>query len=467
MNTQDKHNVVLVIIDSLRRDHVSCYGYHKATTPFIDEMSNSSVILESAISPSAWTLPVFASILTGTYPSRNRHSLEKLPTIMGILHRNGYQTFGVTDNFFAKTFERGFSHFAFVTRGSIADMCMHDARALAQFAQMAIRQRSTASLQSLASGFVANWKCKQWLKENHESGPFFTMVHYSAHWPYAAPEPFLSRFLDVSLRRDVSSIRRDVYELISRGKSGAELQVLKSLYDGQIAWIDSCIEDLVDYLKSLGLYEKTVIIITADHGDLLGEHGLLHHEFVLYEPLIRVPFIIRFPGLFEYGKKYSGLVQTLDIPQTLFDYLSIERPRASQETQGRSILNMIAGSEEREYAISERADWSSKSSLDKISHLEREYPTFGWRRYVQEIVALRKRDYKFIWSSEGRHELYDLCHDPGEARNLVTVDKAKASELRIMTEAWMRSFSREEPVRAADGDLEGPVKERLRALGYL
>jgi arylsulfatase A-like enzyme len=273
----------------------------------------------------------------------------------------------------------------------------------------------------------------------------------------------MSQFLDSSLRPDVRKIRRDVYELISQGESGVELAVLKSLYDGEIAWVDSCIEDLVVHFESLGLDEETVIIVTADHGDLLGEHGLLHHEFVLYEPLIKVPFIMRFPDLFEKGERYDGLVQTLDIMPTLLDYLHIDWHSNSQEAQGRSIFEMISGSE-REYAISERADWSSKASIDKIDLLESQYPNFNWRRYVQEIVALRTRDYKHIWSSEGRHELYDLKHDPQETHNLVAIDKVKASELRIRTEAWMGSFLREEAIHS---DLEGSVKERLRALGYL
>jgi arylsulfatase A-like enzyme len=175
---------------------------------------------------------------------------------------------------------------------------------------------------------------------------------------------------------------------------------------------------------------------------------------------------MRFPDLFKKGKRFSGMVQTLDILPTLLGYLCIECPDLSQQLQGKPILEMISGSQEREYTISERADWSSETSRDKISYLEKEYPKFNWRRHVQEIVALRTRDYKYIWSSEGQHELYDLNHDPKETCNLVTIDKAKASELRVKTEAWMRSFSREEPIHA-DEDLEGPVKERLRALGYL
>ena len=467
MRSSEKYNVLLVVVDSLRRDHVSCYGYPRATTPFIDQISKSSVVLEAAISPSAWTLPVFASILTGTYPSKNRHSMEKLQTIMGILRCAGYRTFGATDNFFTNTFEKGFDDFAFLTRRSLAHMLVYDVGGVARFVQKTIRQRSKGSLQSLASGFLANRACKEWLNKNHKAGPFFMMVHYSVHWPYAPPEPFLSRFLDDSLRHEVKNVRRDVYELISHGPSEMELKALKSLYDGQIAWIDSCIEDLVNHLKLLGLYEKTAIVITADHGDILGENGLLHHEFVLTEPLIRVPLIMRFPGLFEKGKKYSGLVQTVDILPTLLGYIGIECPDATQQVQGRSILEVISGSQEREYTISERADWSSESSKKKVSYLEKEYPNFNWRKYVHEIVALRTRDYKFIWSSEGRHELYDLNRDPEEKRNLITIDKARASELRIKTEAWMSSFSREEPIHVADEELEGPVKERLRALGYL
>jgi arylsulfatase A-like enzyme len=467
MGSSEKYNVILIVVDSLRRDHVSCYGYPRATTPFIDQISKSSVILEAAISPSAWTLPVFASILTGTYPSKNRHSMEKLQTIMGILRFAGYRTFGATDNFFATTFQKGFDDFAFLTRRSLAHMLLCDLGGATGFVQKAVRQRSRESLQSLASGFLTNRACKEWLNKNHKAASFFMMVHYSAHWPYAPPEPFLSRFLDDSLRHEVKNVRRDVYELIFHGQSEMKLKVLKSLYDGQIAFIDSCIEDLVNHLKSLGLYEKTVIMITADHGDILGENGLLHHEFVLCEPLIRVPLVMRLPDLFEKGIRYSGLVQTLDILPTLLDYLGIECPDVTKQVQGRSILELISGLQEREFTISERADWSSDSSKKKVSYLEKEYPDFNWRKYVHEIVALRTRDYKFIWSSEGRHELYDLNRDPEETRNLITVDKARASELRIKTEVWMRSFLREEPNYASDEELEGPVKKRLKALGYL
>jgi arylsulfatase A-like enzyme len=393
--------------------------------------------------------------------------MEKLQTMMGILRRSGYRTFAVTDNFFARTFQKRFDSFVFITRGSLVHMFLHDLRNAADFARKAIRQRSKGSLRSLSAGFLTNRACKNWLDRNGKTGAFFMMVHYSAHWPYSPPEPFLGGFLEDSLRREVKKVKRDVYELISHGPSEVQLSALRSLYDGQIAWIDRCIEDLVDHVKSLGLYQKTVIIITSDHGDILGENGLLHHEFVLYEPLIRVPLIIRFPGLFENGKKYSGLVQTLDILPTLLDHLCIERTDVTHQLQGRSILEIISGGQEREYTISERADWSSESSREKISYLEKQYPNFNWRRYVHEIVALRTQDYKYIWSSEGRNELYDLKHDPQERSNLIAIDKAKASELRIKTEAWMGSFSREEPIQTADEQLEGAVKQRLRALGYL
>jgi len=345
-------------------------------------------------------------------------------------------------------------------------MWSKDLKAVIEFLHFVLGQKSILNIRGLATSFIKNNLAKKWLDKNCVRGPFFILVHYSAHWPYEPPEPFFSRFLDCSLKRELRSVRRDVYDLISGQDLGKKMEVLKSLYDAQIAYLDTCVKDLIDHLKSLDMFENTLLIITSDHGDLLGEHGLLHHEFVLYEPLIKVPFIIRFPDLFRKGEKYSGLVQTLDILPTLDDYLGIEWTDVSREIQGKSLLKLIENKEEREFTISERSDWSPATSIGKIAHLEKRYPSFEWRKYAHEIVALRTDEYKYIWSSEGRDELYDLRYDPQESNNLVLIDKGKVSELGAKMEAWKRSFVRAEP-SAERRDLKSSVKKRLKALGYI
>jgi arylsulfatase A-like enzyme len=335
------------------------------------------------------------------------------------------------------------------------------------FLRPAIGQGTTLNTLAISSA-LENRLAEKWIERNRAKGPFFSFIHGSVHWPYNPPEPFLSRFLDPSLKEHVRSIRRDVYELMSRGDLEQNLAVLKSLYEGQIAFVDSCIGNLMDFLKSLDLFENTITIITADHGDLLGEHGLLLHEFVLYEPLIKVPLIIKFPDVFQNGRKYAGLVQTLDIFPTLIDHLGIQWADVAREVQGKSLLRLIAGDDQREFAISERSDWAGGAGAEKMIQLEKEYPGYDWRKYAHEIVALRTDRDKYIWSSEGRHELYDLKQDPQESTNLISMDKGKATELRIKMETWRNSFTNTQPAGPpGTEEMDSSVKKRLRALGYI
>jgi len=261
-------------------------------------------------------------------------------------------------------------------------------------------------------------------------------------------------------------VRRDVYELIAQQDLQRHTDLLKALYDGQIAWVDACVADLLDHLKSLGIFENSIIMITADHGELLGEHGLLFHQFVLYEPLIKVPLIVKFPDLYDIGKRHLGLVQTVDILPTVLDYLNLDWKDVSGELQGKSLIRLIEKEDEREFTISERSDWSPRFSAKRIADLERTYPTFDWKKYVQDIVAIRTKDYKYIWSSEGRDELYDLTHDPEEANNIIAEQRDKASELRGKMESWKHSFVSAEQF-VLEGELESSVKKRLRRLGYI
>jgi len=480
MKLPDGPNVVLLVIDSLRPDHLSCYGYSKQTSPNIDNLAHNSVVFEDAISPSAWTRPVFASILTGTYPSKNgvysgfvgksssrTQYVDRFPTIMEILRPYGYRSFGVTDSFLVNLFPPEFDRFIGLNFPSAAKMMVLENRAaLRKFIDLLWQRKSVLNLSSSGASFLKNMTAKTWVDGNYARGPFFMLIHHSVHWPFEPPDPFYSSFLDESLKRQVGSIRRDVYELIAQQDLSRHTEVLKALYDAQIAWVDACVADLLDHLKSLGIFENTLVVITADHGELLGEHGLLFHQFVLYEPLIKVPFIVKFPDLYNNGKRYSGLVQTVDILPTVLDYLKLEWRDVSRELQGKSLLKLVEKEDEREFTISERSDWSPRFSAKRIAELEQKYPKFDWEKYVHEIVAIRTKDYKYIWSSEGRDELYDLAHDPEETNNTISNQTEKARELRDKMESWKHSFVPAEQF-VLERELEGSVKKRLRKLGYL
>jgi len=469
MTSQRRPNIVLIIVDSLRSDRLSCYGYETRTTPCLDDLASESLVFENAISPSGWTRASFSSIFTGTYPSKNNHgeSPEMFPTMMQILRPHGYKTFGMTDNFFVKPLCIGFDEFLYVTRRSMARIAYsRDVRHFFEIAYTVARHRTLSNINNVVKNIVA----KKWLDRN-KGKRFFMFMDYSVHWPYDPPKQFLGRLPEGVTGEDLRNARRDVYELIT-DMSGKNLTILQSLYNGQVGYFDSCLSQMVGHLKSLDLWDNTLLIVTSDHGDLLGEHGLLTHQFVLYEPLIKVPLIVRFPDLFTGGKRHSGLVQTLDILPMLIDYLSIDRMDVSREVQGKSLLRLVNGEDQREFTISERADWlpSVERSRHRIDYLKKEYPNFDWERYAHEIVALRTERYKYIWSSEGRHELYDLKMDPGEISNVISVETQKASELQGKLDNWKRSSSYE-GTRSRSFDrsekTDQSVRKRLRALGYI
>jgi uncharacterized sulfatase len=404
-------------------------------------------------------------MLTGTYPSKNGvgQYLENFPTIMEVLRSVGYRSLVVTDNPFVQLLCNQADDRIFVTEDQVARMSRsRDVSILLEMVGSALLHKST-HLRSFAPNYLKNKLAKNWINRNRESAPWFTMIHYDVHWPYDPPRDFRDQFLDSALRKRAGTVRSEVYELIA-GDLKDKIKVLKSLYDGQIAWVDACIGDLLNQMKSQSIFDDTITIVTSDHGDLLGEHGLLHHEFVLYEPLIRVPFIVRIPGKFREGRRNDSLVQTVDILPTLVDYFGIDRPVITQQIQGKSLLKIVDSADHRDFTISERADWSSPTSRRKLDNLSQKYPSYDWKKHAHELVAVRTEDKKYLWSSEGRDELYDLQTDPQELTNLIAVEDATRRELRNKLDMWNSSF-----LRAPIGDdkFESVITKKLKALGYL
>jgi arylsulfatase A-like enzyme len=217
----------------------------------------------------------------------------------------------------------------------------------------------------------------------------------------------------------------------------------------------------------MGLLDNTVVIVASDHGDMLGEHGLLFHEFVLYEPLLRIPFLIMFPDLHREGKRYTGLVQTLDILPTILDYLGIDRSDSIRDIQGKSLLKLVEGSDSRDFTISERSDWQRRGvKARKLDYLKQTYPGFDWAQYEQELVAIRTKEFKYIWSSKTKGELYNLARDPGELTDLIEAEENRGLELKSKLDRWRSSFS---PAKQSvvERELDIYVKDKLRKLGYL
>jgi len=397
-------SVLLITIDTLRADHLGCYGYARIKTPTIDRLASEGVRFENAYAQVPITLPSHAAILTGTYPMLNGVRdftspglAANVPTLAEILRRNSYHTAAFVSSFVLNSMwglNRGFEVYD--------DSVDFDAPQAKNLSLLERRGDRTVD------------RFLNWLKKR-ESKPFFTWLHlYDPHSPYRPPEPFRTRY----------SARP---------------------YDGEIAFDDFQVGRVVERLRELGLYENTFIALLSDHGESLGEHGEREHGFFVYNATLRVPLILKLPGKLTGPRFISQPVGTVDIAPTIAQVCRIPPPETTA-FQGHSLLGVTAG---------------VASGSDYAVYGESYYPrnSFGWHE-LRTIITPRV---KFVDAPKA--ELYDLERDPGERVNLISENSAAAASLRERLGEFERRFGNSAAGSAVPLDPE--TVEKLRSLGYV
>ncbi len=403
-------NVVLITIDTLRADHLGCYGYKNIKTPNIDNLAAEGTRFERAFAVVPVTLPSHTSMLTGTYPmlsgmhdfSGNKLSPQQ-PTLATVLKKEGYATGAVVgaavlDSRFGlnQGFDFYYDHFDF-------------------------SRLDEANLDEMERpGNVVADTTLDWLSKNSQK-PFFLWMHlYDPHFPYRPPEPYATEYA-------------------------------AHLYDGEIAFADEQIGRLVRYLKEKGIYQNTVIVLSGDHGESLGEHGEKTHGFFIYNATMHVPLIIRKPKAAP--GVVSDPVSLVDLMPTVLDALGVEIP---SQVQGRSLVSAIQGSQ-RSTGNVVRGRESGERALYEESYLPRIH--FNW----SELRGTENAKYHFI--DAPRPELYDVTSDPGELHNLYGEKKAVSEELRAKLTRMISDYSAGKEMAEKTG-LDPALMERLKALGY-
>ena len=394
-------NVLLISIDTLRADHLSSYGFPRRTTPNIDGIAREGVLFRNAYSPIPATLPAHCSMLTGTLPPFHgvRDNLnQRLPdsslTLAELLKQKGFATGAVVSSFVLDhrfNLSQGFDSYddRFQAVHKIGDV-------------------------SERKGDETTRVATQWLAE-HASGPFFLFVHYyDPHDGYEPPEPFAAQWAD-------------------------------DLYSGEVAFADHCLGELLEKLKKLGLYDSTLIIVTGDHGEMLGEHGEMNHGFFIYESALRVPLVFRVPRLRAVPRQVDQPASLIDIVPTVAALLGIEPPK---QAQGQDLTPWLAGT----------AVKAAPRSLYAESYTAARY--YG----TSSLFGVIAEGWKYIETT--RPELYDLRHDPGETLNLVGKEPVRAERLLKELKGVLTAAARgARPAEAADLDEE--ARQRLQSLGYL
>jgi arylsulfatase A-like enzyme len=421
-------NAVLVVLDAARARSVSAYGAPRATTPQIDALARDGVLFEKAFTPAVYTLGAMSSVWTSQYPDRHHSEVSfsaRLPkdrlTLAQLLTARGVHTAGFVANAVAGSgfgFDRGFAEFHEVFRdlGSRGD--------------------------------VFRRVVPDWLQRNKQHR-FFLYLHFrEPHFPYDPEPPFDTRFgpdgpIPKGARRDQAWIT-DVNQG-RRRLAPEERDHLERLYDGSLAFADQEVGALFRALQAAGLAERTVFIVTADHGEALFEHGWIGHNVQLFEESTQVPLVFRFPeGRGPRGQRVGVFVDLLDLAPTIADLFGLKGEGGSdREFQGRSLLPVIAGAPGKPVVLS-RTVWDRP-------------------RY-----ALRDGRYKFLFDTRtGESSLFELATDPAETKDLAATEPVRAAYYRESLHAWMKTLARQGGGGGEEAKLTPEQCENLRALGYL
>jgi len=403
----ENYNVLLITIDTLRADHLGCYGYKNIKTPNIDVLAREGALFEDVQVHTPATLPSHASIMTGLYPhvhgvrENGLFSLnEKRQTLAETLKLQGYSTGAIVSSYvLGREFglAQGFDFY-------------DDAFPRPEYRNANQQEFITYSLEKPADATVKS--AMQWLR-GHSDKKFFLWVHfYDPHDPYLPPEPY---------------------------KSTYRIQP----YDGEIAFVDHQFGLLMEALEKLNLHKKTIVILTSDHGESLGEHGEETHTIFIYGATMKIPLIFRCPGAIR-RQRIAGMARAIDIMPTVLDFLHLPVPPG---IQGESLRTLMQ---------SPGKDINRTAYGESLST----YYSYGW----SPLKFIRDGEWKYILATEP--ELYNLKEDPHEMDNQIRQRPELANELkeklrRLYVDGLKKSMERTRT--RLDADTVG----KLQSLGYL
>jgi arylsulfatase A-like enzyme len=410
-------NVLVIIVDTLRADHLSPYGYTRDTSPYLTQLAQQGVLFQNAISPSSWTLPSHASMLTGLYPHDTHVETDKdilsgsLPNLGDAMKKRGYRTAAFSANYYlfcrAHGFIHGFSHFEGYeqTIGGILEEVP-----LSQFILGKLTQFTTGEpdaffgVKNAATAEKIDDDALGWIESGHR--PFFVVLNYiDLHEPAIPPEPYLHMYTSDAKARNESMYFQDTCSWSEVDPScDSERPQFLSIYDGSIRYVDDSIQRLLSELNDHNLLKNTIVVFTSDHGQEFGDHGIYGHGKSLYRQVIKVPLIFWKPGIVPASVRVQTPVSLTDIPATILDLTATDDKQA---LPGHSLATLWRSSEPVTgwpEPISElaRLHWFTKDAPNYNSPV-RSIVTPEWHYIRQD-----GKDLLFDWKTD-TDEAHDLC----------------------------------------------------------
>ncbi len=442
----DSRPVILISLDTLRADHVGAYGYARPTTPNIDALAADSAVFLNTFAPSPWTLPSHISLMTGLncinhqVVQNDRQLDPSIGTLAESLHGRGFFAGAFTGGGYVDGlygFSRGFD--SYNVRGTVLD------------------KRSAEEIGRDAT---------DWIKANRDKDFFLFLHTYQIHNPYYTPEPYASAFLGPD--DPIKDINMGHYNHEWRYKPEPEAwrRNIVALYDAEILYTDAAlIKPVIDTLKRLGIYERALIVVTADHGEEFTEHKAWLHTAAVYNESLKVPLIIKFPKGEHRGLKVERWARLIDVMPTIQEAVGIAPDERALD--GRSLMGFLSPSGSKTTAGKERPFLSELESNASDNGLPRR-------------VALSSGRTKIIWNSDftaaqlagltypppalARYEVFDLEKDPGETQDL---SRGRPELTRKLAALLEKTYKQRTKTTGSRATMSEDIKEQLKALGYI
>ena len=448
-------DIVLVILDTVRSDFTGPGG-REGLTRHLDQLADQGTAFSNAWATAPWTLPSHASIFTGMLSSAHGchinswHLSEEHPTLAGMLSEAGYETC------------------AFFSNPWLSDRLTGVLRGFQSRWEFPLGGPHGMTIgRGDQGGPSINAGISQWLKRRDADRPFFLFVNYlEAHLPYDPPPGYREAHLPDLSEDDLVSIAWAAeFNAGLHPSESVDWERVRGLYGGDVHTADALLGDLVSMLKEEGLYDECVLIVTSDHGENLGDHGLIEHQFSVHETLLSVPLVVRAPGRLEEGVREDPVMLT-DLYDAVLDFAGVARgdpPPHSRSfvVEGNELSSDVGAPADPDRLLFAEYGGGHKSLVENLRGLN---PRLDTGVFGRAYKTVRRGRYRLTVASDGAYWLYDLSVDPDQELNVAAEHPKIVKELN---EELLRSKG---GAMGSGGEQEHPDEEtadKLRALGYI
>ncbi len=458
-NAPNIEHVVIISIDTLRADHLGCYGHPFVKSPNIDAFAKESVLFTNHINAAPTTLASHTSLMTGTYP--HTHGAPKNGFVLGdenemlaeVLAKDGFDCAGIIGAFPLDpvfNFDQGFSHY------DATFTISHEQGVVDQ------HQRLAAEVTDAA----VRWLDKRTKKKNAERDRMFMFVHYfDVHWPYEAPFKYRRLYGESGSRKkgtmkNIETARKMLLE----GENNPELlekaleygKALDNEYSAEITYCDEHVGRFFDELKKRGIYDKSLIILTSDHGETMHEHqAYFSHGTTVYDSEVHTPLIVRFPGKAHAGKRVTSVVSNVDVVPTILHLLNLP---GTKRMEGQSFAKIVDGPlAERDPVFSE----ATKPWWDPRFHDKSEWVN------QKKFQCVRSETFKYVARDPDQvYGFYDLSTDRDEQKNLIDSTDTKHTQLIADLKKRLANWREQANPIPAFEDKSPETLRKMHHLGY-